>query len=543
MSPEMTSRSNLPWTFAIAAIAWFAFALDRLVVTTALPVIRSDLAASPADLAWTVNAYTLSFAVLLLTGAALGDRFGRRRMFCVGMVLFTIGSAGAALAPTADALVVARVVQGVGGAVFTPLTLTMLSSVTPAARRGVVFGLWAGVGGLGAALGPLVGGALAGSVGWRAIFWLNVPLGLVIVILARRRLGESYGPRSRLDLPGVLLSALGLFGVVWVIVRAGDVGWTDPGQLTALICGATALFMFVAWERRAPAPMVPMGLFGRRAFSATAATVLLMYAALFGALFLVSQLLQNGLGSSPLEAGVRTMPMAVMPMLLAPVGGVLADRLGGRPVIIGALSLEVLGAAWLAATVTPTVHYLVLVPALVLTGAGSGLFFAPAMSTSLSAVPESRHGQASGVVSTIRETGVVLGVALLGLVFVVNGSYDSPQAFVAGFRPAMWVAAGGAAAGILAALLTPSRRRGRGPIVEASPLTDPPIGWDDDQRGGAPAGTAGGAADTPLGGRTRREQQRLHDIGDRGARYRKDEPDPGLPVRIAAADARAGRAM
>jgi MFS family permease len=238
-------NSRLSWTFAITSLALFAFTLDRLVVAIALPAIRTDFGAQAADLEWTVNAYTLSFAVLLLTGGALGDRFGRRRMFTIGVAVFTAGSAAAALAPTIGALVAARAVQGVGGAIFTPLTLTMLAAVTPPGRRGTVLGAWGGIGGLGAALGPLAGGVLAGSVGWRAIFWLNVPLGLVLMPLARVRLAETYGPRRRLDLAGVALGSAGLCGVVWAV---------------------------------------------------------------FGALFLITQLLQ---------AGLRTLPMAVMPLLLA----------------------------------------------------------------------------------------------------------------------------------------------------------------------------------------------------------------------------------
>src|SRR4029077_20430859 len=218
---RLAMNSRLYWTFAITSLALFAFTLDRLGVAIALPASRTDLGAQAAGLEWTVNAYTLSFAVLLLTGGALGDRFGRRRMFTIGVAVFTAGAAGAAgaptsralvgapggapaaVAPTIGALVAARAVQGVGGAIFTPLTLTMLAAVTPPGRRGTVLGAWGGIGGLGAALGPLAGGVLAGSVGWRAIFWLNVPLGLALMPLARVRLAETYGPRRPLDLAGV----------------------------------------------------------------------------------------------------------------------------------------------------------------------------------------------------------------------------------------------------------------------------------------------------------------------------------------------------
>ena len=445
LEAKMNPRPRLWWTFAITSLALFAFALDRLVVTIALPAIRTDLGAQVADLEWTVNAYTLSFAVLLLTGGALGDRFGRRRMFTIGVAVFTAGSAAAALAPTIGTLVAARALQGVGGALFSPLTLTMLSAVTPPARRGAVLGAWGGIGGLGAALGPLAGGALAGSVGWRAIFWLNVPLGLALIALGRLRLAETYGPRRKLDLPGVVLGSAGLFGVVWAVIRIGAVGWASTEVSLALGGGVVLLMLFVIWEMRTPAPMLPMRFFRNRVFAAGGLASLMMYSALFGALFLITQLLQAGLGATPLQAGLRTLPMAVMPMLLAPVGGVIADRIGFRPLMICGLAMEAIALGWLAAAVTPTVSYGFLVPPLVLAGAGSALFFAPLASAMLSAVAAEEHGQASGAATAIRELAVVFGVAVLGLVFAGHGGYASRADFVDGFVPAMWLAAGLAA--------------------------------------------------------------------------------------------------
>src|SRR4051794_35164457 len=388
------------WTFGIVSVAWFAFALDRLVVSTALPVIRTDLQAagglSWADLEWTVNAYTLSFAVLMITGAALGDRFGRRRMFVLGLAVFTIGSGGAALAPGIGELVAARAVQGVGGALFLPLALTMLSAVTPPQRRGAVLGAWGAIGGLGATLGPLVGGALAGGGGGRWIFWLNVPLGLGCRPLARRPLDGSCGRKPRVAGPGAGLSSLGLFGVVWAAIRAESAGWGSVLVLTALLGGTLALALFVGWERRTAAPMLPPHFFASRVFTMSGFAALAMYAALFGTLFLAAQLLQVGLGYAPLQAGVRTLPMAVMPMLLAPVGGRLSDRSGFRPVMVVGLVMVTTGLTWLAVTVTPGMEYALLVPGLALAGGGSGLFFAPLSAAILSSVEPHEHGQASG---------------------------------------------------------------------------------------------------------------------------------------------------
>ena len=249
-----TQKRSMIWTMAITSVALFMVSLDNLVVTTALPVIRHDLHATISQLEWTVNAYTLTFAVLLLTGAALGDRFGRRRMFVLGLLLFTGASAAAALSTSADALDVARAVQGVGGAIVTPLTLTILSAAVPRERRGLALGIWGGIGGLAIAIGPLVGGAIVDGVSWHWIFWLNVPIGLVLAPLARTRLEETRGPDAGLDLPGLGLASFGLLGIVWGLVRGNAHGWTSPGVVLPIVAGALLVAGFVAWERRAPAP-------------------------------------------------------------------------------------------------------------------------------------------------------------------------------------------------------------------------------------------------------------------------------------------------
>src|SRR5207244_1907225 len=236
----MTARHRTAWTFAVTSAALFMASLDNLVVTTALPSIREHLHASLEGLQWTVNAYTLTFAVLLLTGATLGERYGRRRLFTIGLGLFTAGSAAAAMAPGIGALVAARAVQGVGAAIVIPLTRTLLSAAVSPQRRGLALGAWGAVGGLAIAIGPLVGGAVVEGASWQWIFWLNVPIGVVLVPLAWRMLGESHGPASRLDLPGVGLASAGLFGIVFGVIRGNTVGWTSAEVLTALIAG-TAL--------------------------------------------------------------------------------------------------------------------------------------------------------------------------------------------------------------------------------------------------------------------------------------------------------------
>jgi EmrB/QacA subfamily drug resistance transporter len=456
----MSARTKTIWTFVITSVALFMATLDNLVVTTALPVIRTDLGASIEDLEWTVNAFTLTFAVFLLTGAALGDRFGRRRLFAVGLGIFTAASIAAALAPTVDALIVARAVQGIGGAIVTPLTLTILSAAVPAEKRGLALGAWGAIGGLAVASGPLVGGAVVEGLSWQWIFWLNVPIGLVLIPLALMCLRESHGPYSRLDLPGLALASTGLFGIVWGVVRGNAEGWASGEILTALIAGAVLTLAFVLWELRAPAPMLPMRFFRSRTFAAANAASLFMFFGMFGSIFLLTQFLQTVQGYSPLDSGLRILPWTAMPIFVAPIAGALSDRIGGRPLMAAGLALQALGLGWLAAVSNPTVDYLTLVPAFVVAGVGMALFFAPVANVVLSAVRPQEEGQASGANNAIRELGGVFGVAVLASVFSSYGGYESGTTFVDGLTPAVWAGAAVVGLGAFAALLIPRRRRG-----------------------------------------------------------------------------------
>src|SRR5688572_15681680 len=449
------------WTFAIVSVALFMVVLDNLVVTNALPAIREDLGATIQSLEWTVNAYTLSYAVLLLTGAALGDRFGRRRMFLLGLALFTAASAAAALAPTTGALIAARAVQGAGAAVVTPLTLTLLAGAFPAERRGLAIGAWSGISGLGVALGPLVGGAVVEGMSWHWIFWLNVPIGLALLPLAARRLTESHGPARSLDLPGVGLASAGLLGIVYGIVRGAELGWTSTTVLSSLIAGAVLMAAFLAWEARAPEPMLPLRFFRSRAFSLVSVVSLAMYFGVFGSIFLLAQFFQVAQGYSALEAGLRTLPWTAMPMLVAPIAGLLSDRIGSRPLMASGLALQAIAIAWLASTMAVDQPYSEVVIPFVLGGAGMALVFAPAANAVLRAVRPHEAGQASGANNAIRELGGVMGVAVLAAVFTANGGYESPQAFVDGVVPALQVGALVLAAGALAALLIPGIRSER----------------------------------------------------------------------------------
>jgi EmrB/QacA subfamily drug resistance transporter len=455
------TRTASLWTFAITSIALFMVALDNLVVTTALPVIKRDLGASLADLQWMVNAYTLTFAVLLITGAALGDRFGRKRVFLIGMAIFIGGSALAALSPSTNVLILARAIQGVGGAIVTPLTLTILSAAVPPERRAVALGAWGGIAGLAIAIGPLVGGAIAEGLDWHWIFWLNVPIGLMVIPLAYARLTETYGPESRLDIPGLGLISAGLLALVWGVINGNDLGWSSPQVVGSIAAGIVLLVGFVAWEARHTHPMLPLSFFRSRAFSAANVVSLLMYFGMFGSIFLLAQFFQVVQGYTPFQAGLRTLPWTGMPIIVAPIAGVLADRIGGRPILATGMALQALALGWLAVVVTPTVPYEDMVVPFILAGIGMGLFFAPIANVVLSAVRPEQEGKASGATNTIREVGGVFGVAVLAAIFSANGSYATPTAYVAGMQPAIAIGAVVVGLGALAALAIPARAGAR----------------------------------------------------------------------------------
>jgi EmrB/QacA subfamily drug resistance transporter len=454
-----TGRGGAVWALVITSVAGFMAALDNLVVTTALPSIRKDLGGGLHDLEWTVSAYTLTFAVLLMTGAALGDRFGRRRLFLTGLTIFTGASAAAALAPGIDSLIAARAVQGVGAAIMMPLTLTLLTAAVPTARRGMAYGIWGAVNGLAVASGPLIGGSLTEHISWQWIFWLNVPLGVVLLPLARLRLAESHGTGARLDIPGTLLASGGLFGIVYGLVRGPSDGWTDSVVLLALFAGAALLTAFVLYSTRAKNPMLPMRLFRSRAFSGINAASLLMFLGMFGSIFLLSQYMQGVLGYSPTEAGLRMLPWTGMPMLVAPIAGILSDRIGGRPVVATGLFFQAAGLAYMASVVTVDASYAAQLPGLILSGIGMALFFAPASNLVMSSVRSEEQGIASGANNALREVGGALGIAVMASIFSAQGGYESGQSFVDGLRPALVTGAAVVAVAGVAALLIPSRKR------------------------------------------------------------------------------------
>ena len=457
--PSATARRHKTWTIVLASVGVFMTALDTLVVTTSLPVLRVSLHASLSSLEWTVNAYNLAFACLLLTGAALGDRFGRRRMFTIGIGVFTIASALSALSPSVAALIAARALQGAGAAMVMPLTLTLISEVFPTEKRGVAIGLWGGITGLAVAAGPVVGGAIAGGINWHWIFWLNMPIGLALMPLAARRLSESFGPRPQLDLAGLGLAAAGALGVTWGLVRANSVGWGSVEIIGSLLAGVALIGLFLMWERRAKNPMLQLAFFRDRTFASANAVSFFMYAALFGTLFLMSQFLQIALGYSPLGAGLRLLPWTAAPMIVAPIAGALSERYGNRPFMAAGLALQTIGLAWVALIAVPGMGYLELGLALTVAGIGISMCFPTVANAVMGSVPLQEAGVASGANSMLRELGGVVGIAVLASVFARQGVYHSPRVFIDGFTHALWVGVGLSAAGCAAAFLMPTRRR------------------------------------------------------------------------------------
>jgi EmrB/QacA subfamily drug resistance transporter len=459
------------WTFVVTSVVLFMVQLDNLVVTTALPTIRVELHASLASLEWTVNAYTLTFACLLLTGAALGDRFGRKRFFIGGLVLFTLASAGAAMSTTATQLDVARAVQGVGAAILTPLTLTLLSASVSPARRALALGAWGAVGGLGIAVGPVIGGAIVDGASWQWIFWVNVPLGVILLPIAAARLTESRGAPRRLDVLGTVLASVALFGIVLALVRGSAWGWNSRPIVGLFAAGGALLGVFIAWEMHSDHPMLPLRLFRSRSFSLINASSLLLSFGLFGSIFLLAQFFQVAQGRSALDAGVLTLPWTGLPAVVAPLAAMLSGRLGGQRVVSAGLALQAGGLAWLAAVSTPTVAYRDLFLPFVMCGLGLGLFFAPVANLVLSSVARNEEGIASGTNNAIRQLGGVLGVAVLAAIFAHYGSYGSPDLYAAGAVPAVRVGAAVVAVGAVLSLFIPPVRR---PTADAAENTAAP---------------------------------------------------------------------
>jgi EmrB/QacA subfamily drug resistance transporter len=464
-----TRKTATAWVIALTAIGSLMAALDTLVVSTSLSTIRLDLGASIEDLEWTVNAYNLSFAVLLITAAALGDRYGRRAFYAIGLGLFAGASAACALAPNVGILIAARAVQGAGAALLLTLGLTLLSAAFPPEKRGTAIGLFSAVTGIAVAVGPLVGGAIAEGIDWTWIFWLNVPIGLAAIPFVLRRIEESFGGDTGLDVPGLALIGSAGFAIVWGLVRGNSAGWDSLETIGALAAGVVLAVVFIAWELRAPEPMLPMRFFRSRAFSAGNAAIFFTLASLFGAVFFFAQMLQTALGYGPLDAGLRLMPWTATFITVAPLAGSLVDRFGERRFMVAGLSLQALGMGWIALIADSGLTYSeFLIPSIV-AGVGVSMAIPAAQNSVVGSFSLEEVGKAAGANSMMRELGGVFGVAVSAAVFAGAGSFASPEAFLDGFAPAVGVLAAFSALGATVALALPGRSQ-TGESIPVSPV-------------------------------------------------------------------------
>jgi EmrB/QacA subfamily drug resistance transporter len=464
-APSSTGIPSRTLTVLLTSVAYFMVTLDALVVVTALPSIHRQLGGGIATLQWTVSAYTMAFGAGIITAAALGDRLGRRRVYVIGLAVFTAASAACALAPSAGWLIAFRAVQGIGASFIMPLGLTILTAAFPREKRGAVLGIWGGIAGLAVACGPLVGGSITQGLNWHWIFWVNVPIGLLAACGARLRLRESYGPPARLDIPALVLVSAGAALVIWGVVEGGQAGWGSAQNVAGLALGAAAMAGFLQREARVPEPMIPLGLFRRGSFAAASATQFLMSAAIFSAAFLTSQFFQFAAGDSPLGTGLRFLPWTATPLLVAPVAGAISDRIGARRLVVPGLVLQGAGFAWIVSLAGTSAGYASYVWPFVLAGTGISMALPCVTAAGLNAAPSALLGKASGTLNTLQQFGAVFGVAIVTAVFNSEGSLAGPAAVTSGYRPALAVAAGLSVLGAAAALGLGGRRR---PAVPAA---------------------------------------------------------------------------
>jgi len=472
MTEAPATNRRLGWVLGLTSTGYFMVVLDSVVVITALPRMQRDLHVSLSSLQWTLNAYGIAFAAGIITAAALGDRLGRRKLFTSGLALFTVASVACALAPTASALIAARTVQGLGGAIVLPLSLTILTTAFPADRRGMIVGIYGGLAGLAVAMGPIVGGAVTQGINWHWIFWINVPIGVVAVLLGVRLLPESYGARERLDLIGVGLVTAGVVSLVWALSRANDVGWSSAEVVSTLLAGAVLLGAFVWWESSVSEPMVPLRMFSVRDFAIGNLATFLMSGAIFAAGLLVTEYFQLARHFSPVGAGVRLLPFFATPMFVSPIAGALSDRIGRRPIMVVGLSMLTAGFVWVAWHGSLATSWIELVIALLIAGVGISMALPTVPTAVLSSVAPDEMGKASAINYMAQRFGAVFAIAIASAVFSANGHLGSPASVTAGFTPALWACAGFAVLAALTAMCISPRRT---PAIVPAEAADVPV--------------------------------------------------------------------
>ena len=452
------------WTLGALSFALFMIMLDNTVVNVALPSIQRDLGIGLSELEWTVNAYALTFAVLMLTGGKLADFFGRRRIFLIGLVTFTISSLACGLAATGGTLIGARTLQGIGAALMLPATLSIISATFPAHQRGMAIGIWAGVSAMALAIGPLIGGLITEHINWSWIFFVNVPIGVVGLIVGRLVIKESRdtSAEQRLDFPGLLASAIGLFALTFALIEANSYGWTDPMIIGLFVLSAVSLAAFVLLELHQRSPMLDLSLFRSSTFAGANVVALLVTLAMFGVFFFMSIYMQNILGYSATKTGAAFLPMTILIILIAPISGKASDRIGSRALMTAGMlclsaSLIVFSRLGLDST------FWDILPGLVVGGFGMALVMTPMTAAALGSVPVEKSGVGSGVLNTFRQLGGALGIAVMGAIVAsyvdLGAGRPDPSSFIDGFQAALRVSAVFALIGAVVAVTTIRKHR------------------------------------------------------------------------------------
>jgi EmrB/QacA subfamily drug resistance transporter len=460
------------WTLGAVAFGLFMIMLDNTVVNVALPSIQEDLGVDLSELEWIVTGYALTFAAFMLTGGKLADLLGRRRIFVVGLAIFTISSLACGMAGSGEVLIGARIVQGVGAALMNPATLSIITATFPPEQRGAAIGIWAGVSALALAIGPLVGGLLTEHASWNWIFFINVPVGVVAIAASFLLIDESKdtSEEQRLDLPGLLTSGIGLFSLTYGLIEGNAYGWTSARIVGAFTVALVALVTFVMLERHQRVPMLDLALFRNRTFAGANAVMLLVALAMFGVFFFVSLYMQNILGYSAVQAGAAFLPMTLLIVLIAPIAGKTSDRFGSRWLMgtgMTLLSLQLLYFSTLGVHET----YWRLLPAMLIGGVGMALVMTPSAAAAMSGVAVAKAGVGSAVLNSARQVGGSVGIALIGAIVQHRvGDQRTPEAFVDGLSTALEVAALIALAGAVLAVTTVRavRRTGPQPAVETT---------------------------------------------------------------------------
>jgi EmrB/QacA subfamily drug resistance transporter len=472
MRARLLAPENRKWlTLAAVTFGLFMIMLDNTIVNVALPSIQRDLGSTVSQLEWVVNGYALTFAVLLLTGGKLADMLGRKRIFIVGLAVFTLSSLACGLAGSEQMLIGARVVQGAGAALMNPATLSIIIATFPARQRGTAIGIWAGVSASALAIGPLIGGVITENIGWSWIFFINVPVGLLGIVVARLAISESRDTshEQRLDLPGLLTSALALFALTYGLIEGDNYGWTSLRILSLFGVAAIALAVFVVLESRQRLPMLDLSLFRNPTFAGANTTMMLVSLAMFGVFFFVSLYVQNILGYSATKAGAIFLPMTVLIVLIAPVAGRLSDTIGSRWLMGSGMTL--LGISLLLfSRLDQTSTFLTILPGLIVGGLGMGLTMTPATAAGMGAVAVDKAGVGSAVLNSMRQLGGSLGLAVMGAIvasYVTVAPTDAryPAEFVTGFQRGLEVSAGLAFAAAVIAVATVRSEREEAPSL------------------------------------------------------------------------------